>query len=128
VKFFTDIEDNRILSENVKDGYYKVSIDEVRNSRLNSKYWKMLEYTFNNLPEKANLGVTWYGVELFNIDIPNKNKLHTFFKEVYGVQSTSFSDMDEQEFREYYSKVLDMCFKLLGDRGKEVLGGLVGFA
>jgi hypothetical protein len=123
----TEILDNLILSVDIPDGHYHIDIKEIRNPRLNGKYWKLLEFVINELPHNAEYVITWFGVELFKVPVPHKYALHSFFKTIYGVESTSFSEMDEQQFRDYYSKVLDICCKLLGNRDREVIEKLVGF-
>ena len=56
-KFFSEIVDNVILSEIVKDGSYQVELKQPRNIKFHRKYWKLIEFTLYHLPEKFSFQI-----------------------------------------------------------------------
>ena len=127
MKFLTEIIDNRIMSEIVKDGEYQIEIKKPRNYKFLKKYWKLIEFTQFHLPEQFEYTVSLLGVEVAKVPIHSKDSLHTLFKYFMGVESISFSDMNEDDFREFYSRSLDICCRLLGTTEQKVLEELTIF-
>ena len=126
-KFFSEISDNVIMSEIVKDGSYQVELKQPRNIKFHRKYWKLIEFTRYHLPEKFSFQVSLMGVKVADVPINNRDALHSLFKYLLGVESISFSSMSESEFKEFYSRSIDICCKLLGTAEETVLKELSHF-
>ena len=127
MKFFSEIVDNVILSEVVKDGSYHVEIKQPRNIKFHRKYWKLIEFTLHHLPEKFNYTVSLMGVNVAEVAINNKDTLHCLFKYLLGVESISFASMSESDFKEFYGRSLDICCRLLGTSEETVIKELTHY-
>ena len=126
-KFFSEISDNIILSEIVKDGSYQVELKQPRNVDFLRKYWVMLEFTIYHLPEKFNFQVFLMGVNVADVPINNRDTLHSLFKYLLGVESISFGKMSKSEFQNYYDRSIDVCCKLLGQSKDVILKELINY-
>ena len=126
-KFFSEISDNVILSEIVKDGAYQVELKQPRNIKFHRKYWKLIEFTRYHLPEKFSFQVSLMGVNVADVPINNRDTLHSLFKYLQGIDSISFSSMSESEFKEFYSGSIDICCKLLGTAEEIVIKELANY-
>jgi len=126
-KFLSEISDNRILSEKVKDGEYMVELKKPRNYRFLKKYFKLIDFTLYHLPEIFEYSVSLFGVEIAKVPITSKDSLHGLFKYFMGVETISFAGMTEDEFSEFYSKALDICCRILGAKEEDVIRELVSF-
>ena len=115
-KFYTDIEDNRILSEFVKDGYYSLEIRKPRSAEHHRCFWSMMEFFSIHSPEY--------------LYIENKDDAHDFFCSRFGKKvfdengnlvwlkplSVKYANMDQIEFSSFMGKIKSLiCYELCID-------------
>ena len=98
----------------------KARITRDRNVGFHRKFFALLNVAYENLPEDYNMSFDNFREEL--IKKAGYYESYKNFKgvEVYKAKSISFSNMDQGEFEELYSKVLDVILKLLNVSEKEI--------
>ena len=119
MKFFTEIKNNTILDRNMKDGSYELEVVKKRNCKLLAKYWKLLQFACYHMPEGMK-----YTIDLSNC---TKEAFHEILKNVEGKESVSFGKMSEDEFRQHYSRTLDLICGLLSVEKEDVINELVSY-
>ena len=106
--------DKDVMDKIPMDEIIKAKIYRERNIGFHRKFFALLNIAYENLPEEYNMSF-----ENFREEIIKKAGYYESYKsfnamEVFKAKSISFSNMDEGEFEELYSKVLDAIIKLLG--------------
>lgn len=110
-----------------------------RNYKFLQKYWKLVDITLHNLPQKTNKILQ----QRHEFQIKTKDDLHFYIKLKGGYidkkfvgkdgnigwepQSIAFDSMDQQEFDQYFSDALDICADLLTIESDELINEVMQF-
>ena len=136
---FPAFDSDRELFAGMKEGdLYSGPFTKPRNVKFLQKYWTLLDFAFENLPE--NYELRSLGGELLQIRNSKdinwhvKSQLGIYQRNVtlggkitYDIGSISFAAMDEPEFEAFYDRAIDVIIKyfLVGTQKEDLIEHVV---
>lgn len=114
------------LLKTIKRGdIVEVDIKRKRNVKFHKKYFALLNLVYQNQDRYNNIEHLRRDLTIEAGYYDVRYNLHGV--EIYEPKSISFSSMDETEFNDYYSKVLDVVVVFLGSTREEILENIEQF-
>lgn len=106
------------------------TIDQ-RNYKLLQKYWVLMDFAYENLPEKYD--GYWATVEDFEEEVLKAIGWKTVSKDFRGndvvkAKSISYESVpDDETFSKIYKRCLDLICRMIGVEGTEIMDELLNF-
>lgn len=116
--------DNEQLSKLKSGTTYKFTVTAPRNYKLHRKFFALINLCFQNQSQYENFehlrGVLIMKAGYYETVVTDKGT-------IYWPMSISFAKMDNLEFEQLYSKVLDEVCKMIGSTSEEIENELINF-
>lgn len=116
--------DNEILSKLKPGTTYKFEVTQPRNYNFHKKLFGLINLCFQNQSQYNNFehlrGVLIMKAGYYETVVTDKGT-------VYWPKSISYAKMDNLEFEQLYSKVLDEVCKMIGSTSEEIEIELINF-
>ena len=112
--------DSEIIGKIPAGEMVKAKITRDRNIGFHRKFFALLNIAYENLPEQYNMSFENFREEIIKKAGYYESYINFAGKEVYRAKSISFANMDQGEFEELYSKVLDVILSILKVSEKEM--------